>query len=56
VRNAIDRGELPEGSDIELALDMLAGPLYWRMAVVGTPVGDDYLDRLTDKIISAMKA
>jgi hypothetical protein len=30
-----------------LALDVLAGPLYWRLAVVQTPEGDQYVERLT---------
>ncbi|MFJ1709944.1 hypothetical protein [Kitasatospora sp. NPDC088346] len=42
--------------DRELALDFLAGPLYWRLAVVHTPTGPDYLDRLTDKLLAAFAA
>jgi AcrR family transcriptional regulator len=56
LRRAVDRGELPEDIDLELALDFLAGPLYWRRAVVRTPVDEAYLDRLTDKIIGALQA
>ena len=32
---AVDRGELPEGLNRDLALDLLAAPLYWRMIVRG---------------------
>lgn len=55
-RRAIKRGELPADSDIELCMDMMGGPLYWRLSVVNTPTSDDYLDRLTDKIMAAITA
>jgi AcrR family transcriptional regulator len=53
---AVERGELGERTDIEMCMDFLAGPLYWRLAVVRSATADDYLDRLTDKIIAAAKA
>ncbi len=56
VRRAIDRGELPADTDVELALDMIGGPLYWRMAVVHSPRPADYLDRLTDRVVAALRA
>jgi len=54
LRRAIDRGELAEDTDIELGLDFIAGPLYWRLTVVHSATGTDYLDRLTDKIVTAI--
>ena len=30
---AVDRGELPKGLNRELALDLLAAPIYWQMIV-----------------------
>src|SRR5882724_7901658 len=39
---AVQRGELPAGTNLELSMDVLAGPLYWRLAVMGLPVDDDY--------------
>jgi AcrR family transcriptional regulator len=56
LQRAIDRGELPDDADIELGLDFLAGPLYWRQVVIRLPSADTYLDRLTDKIIAALNA
>lgn len=34
VQRAIARGELPADADVGLCLDFLAGPLYWRLAVL----------------------
>ncbi|RGD58176.1 TetR family transcriptional regulator [Kitasatospora xanthocidica] len=56
LERAVDRGELPADLDRELALDLLAGPLYWRLAVVHTATAPDYLDRLTDKLLAAFAA
>jgi AcrR family transcriptional regulator len=56
LQRAIERGELPRDTDIELGLDFLAGPLYWRQVVVRLPIADISLDRLTDKIIAALNA
>ncbi|XES01517.1 TetR-like C-terminal domain-containing protein [Streptomyces sp. S1D4-11] len=56
LHRAIERGELPADADIELGLDFLVSPTYWRLAVIRTPVDDDYVERLTAKIIAAMKA
>ncbi|MEU3572822.1 TetR-like C-terminal domain-containing protein [Kitasatospora sp. NPDC036755] len=56
LERAVERGELPADVDRELALDLLAGPLYWRLAVVHTETAPDYLDRLTDKLLAAFVA
>jgi AcrR family transcriptional regulator len=56
LRRAIERGELPADTDVELALDFMVSPLYWRLVVTGAPIADDYLERLATKIISALAA
>jgi AcrR family transcriptional regulator len=56
VHRAIARGELRKGTDVELALDVLAGPLYWRMAIVRTPIGRTHLTRLAGVIVRALSA
>jgi AcrR family transcriptional regulator len=53
-QRAMKRGELAADSDLEMCMDFLAGPLYWRLAVVHTQTGEDYLDRLTDRILAAL--
>jgi AcrR family transcriptional regulator len=54
IRNAIARGELPADTDPELALDMIIGPLYWRLAVNRAPVTKRYLDRLATATAAAL--
>ncbi|MDT5103105.1 MAG: hypothetical protein QOI25_618 [Mycobacterium sp.] len=51
---AAQRGELADDTDLDPSLDMLAGPLYWRLAVMPFPVGDDYCDQLADRIVATI--
>jgi AcrR family transcriptional regulator len=56
VGQAVARGELPAGADPELAVDLILGPLYWRLAVARTPISDDHLERLIAAVTIALKA
>ena len=56
LERARDRGEIPKNADVEVVLDMIAGPLYWRQSVMQLPAGDDYLDRLADSIVAVARA
>lgn len=53
---AIDRGELPSDLDHDLALDLLVAPLGFRLLVSQGVIDDDYLRRLTDATVAALKA
>jgi len=53
---AIDRGELPADLDHDLALDLLMAPLGFRLLVSRGVIDDDYLRRLTDVTVAALKA
>src|SRR5882724_6110152 len=48
LRRAIDRGELPADLDLEMAGDLLAAPIYWRLTVRGSTAEPGYLDTLTE--------
>ena len=56
VGQAVARGELPEGTDPEVAVDLILGPLYWRLAVARTPISDDYLEQLIPAVSAALRA
>ncbi|RII19858.1 Transcriptional regulator, TetR family [Streptomyces sp. YIM 130001] len=57
VRAASARGELSEldGTDEDLALDLISGPLYWRSVVVRSPLPDGYLDLLASATAAALR-
>ena len=56
VGQAVARGELPAGADPDLAVDLILGPLYWRLAVARTPIDDNYLTRMSALVIGALRA
>jgi AcrR family transcriptional regulator len=45
-QRAIERGELPADTDIDLALDQLVGPVYYRVLVTGEAVGARFREAL----------
>ena len=55
IRRAIERGEVADTLNPDLALDVLAGPLYWRLAVVHQPLNDDEeLVQLAQMVMGAL--
>jgi AcrR family transcriptional regulator len=56
IAKAVDRGELSRLIDPDLALDLIAGPLYWHLAVVRAPLPRGFLDRLTASTVAALRA
>ncbi|MGV0805945.1 TetR/AcrR family transcriptional regulator [Mycolicibacterium setense] len=53
---ARQRGEIAADADIDVALDMVGGALYWRQSVMQVDADDDYLDRLTAAILTLVAA
>ena len=52
---AVERGELQK-ADPDLAMDLVLGPLYWRLAIARSPMPPDYVQRLaaaTAKVLAA---
>jgi AcrR family transcriptional regulator len=56
LRRAMERGELPPDLDLELAIDLLAAPIYWRLSVRGATAEPGYLDSLTELVLRALGA
>lgn len=53
---ARERGEIADDADIDVALDTIGGALYWRQSVMQMDADDDYLDRLTEAILTLVAA
>lgn len=51
---AIERGDLDPRTDVELALDLVAAPLYWRLTVRGAATEPGYLDKVAEAICRAI--
>ncbi|MDO9352421.1 MAG: TetR/AcrR family transcriptional regulator [Solirubrobacteraceae bacterium] len=54
IERAIDRGELRAGLDLELALDIVPGALYWRLSVRRAEAPDADLERMADAVVAAL--
>ncbi|MFJ4191104.1 TetR/AcrR family transcriptional regulator [Kitasatospora sp. NPDC089509] len=52
LRRAVDRGELPADLDLDLALDQLTGPVYFRVLVTGRPVEQRFTDTLLERFLA----
>ena len=50
---AIQARELAPGTDPDLFLDAIYGPLYYRKVVSGEPVTNDFIDRIVDAAFRA---
>ncbi|MGW6569546.1 TetR/AcrR family transcriptional regulator [Streptomyces sp. NPDC054975] len=56
VREAVARGELTEDADPDRALDLIVGPLYWRLVVVRGELPKGYVDDLARSAVAALTA
>ena len=56
LRRATDRAELPAGIDLELAADLIAAPMYWRMTVTRQRFTGEDLDLLVQATVAALGA
>jgi len=52
-QQAIQAGKIAPGTDPDLFLDAIYGPLYYRKVVSGEPVTDDFIDRIVDAAFRA---
>jgi AcrR family transcriptional regulator len=55
IGRAIERGELSPDTDLDLAVDLIVGPLYWRLAVSRTPLSAEDLPRLAAVVATALE-
>lgn len=56
LRRAIDRGELPADTKMEVALDLLYGPLYHRMLHGHAPLDEGFVRDVVDTALAGLAA
>jgi AcrR family transcriptional regulator len=56
IDRAIERGEVAPSIDRETAADLVAAPLYWRLAVLGKRSDRAHVERLARMIAAALRA
>jgi AcrR family transcriptional regulator len=52
---ARDRGQLSGAADIDLAIDQLAGPIYYRVLVTRQSVGPEFTDALVARYLAGSR-
>jgi tetracycline repressor-like protein len=52
VKRAIDRGEIPAGTDAGVVLDLLFGSAYHRLLQGHRPLTDQFARRVADLIVA----
>ena len=53
LRRGVERGDLRRDLDVELALDVLAGPLFYRLLVTGGPIDEHLAEGVADVVLHA---
>lgn len=56
LRRGVERGELRSGIDVELALDFLGGPLFYRLLITGGPLDDALAEGIVDVMLDGLSA
>ena len=51
LRRGVERGDLRPDVDLELALDVLGGPLFYRLLVTGGPLDEQLAEGVADLIL-----
>ncbi|MFC7533763.1 TetR/AcrR family transcriptional regulator [Actinoplanes sp. GCM10030250] len=55
LRRARDQGQLAPGFDLEIAMDILSGPLYFRLLITQEPLTHEYVERVLDVLLAGMR-
>ncbi|MFD7699478.1 TetR/AcrR family transcriptional regulator C-terminal ligand-binding domain-containing protein [Streptomyces caelestis] len=56
VRQAVDRGEVPEGTDAHEVIRAVSAPLYYRLLTTGAPLDEAAADRAAEAAAAAARA
>lgn len=53
LNDAVARGDLRQGLDVELAVDLLAGPLFYRFLITGRLPDEPFASAIVDSVLRA---
>ena len=56
LRRGVARGELRPDADVALALELLAGPLFYRYLMLGAPVDEPYVSAVVASVMVGLVA
>ncbi|WP_025618393.1 TetR/AcrR family transcriptional regulator [Salinispora cortesiana] len=55
IGRAVERGELPADTDQRLAVDLIVGPVYWRLAIARAPLPASEVRRVAETIVAGLR-
>ena len=55
LERAIERGEIPESTDVEAAIDLLSGPVMFRFLVTHEPVDASFVQCVRDVVVDGLE-
>ena len=55
MQRGIERGELPAGTDAQLVVDRIAGPIFYRFLVVQDPYSAADVERLVTEVLDSQR-
>ncbi|MDZ5447480.1 TetR/AcrR family transcriptional regulator [Micromonospora sp. 4G57] len=55
IGRAVERGELPTDTDPRAAVDLIVGPIYWRLAIARAPLRTEEVPRMATAIVAALR-
>ena len=56
LRRAVERGDLPSDTDVEVMSTMLVGPIFHRFLITREPLDDAFVDALVDALLRGFGA
>ncbi|QFG23082.1 TetR/AcrR family transcriptional regulator [Actinomadura sp. WMMB 499] len=54
LETARDQGQIAPDFDLDLAMEILSGPLYYRLLITGEPLTHAYIDRVLRAVFTGM--
>jgi hypothetical protein len=52
LQRGIERGELRRDLDFDIAVDLLLGPIYYRLLISGEPLTSTFVDRVVRAVMA----
>jgi hypothetical protein len=56
LQRAVERGELPNDTDVAVMSSMLVGPIFHRLIITREPLNDAFVDALVDALLRGFGA
>ena len=55
LQRGVERGEIEKELDLELAIDLIFGPLFYRLLITGEKVDSDFIQSLTSCVFAGIQ-